>query len=107
VSVVGDSEIEADETFTVVLSDATGAALGDSEGLGTILDDDADVAPAPEEGDAADDDGPEDDGAEVAGAEAERSALPRTGTTARTIAAAGLVLVLAGAAARAARRRLV
>ncbi|HTU10511.1 MAG TPA: Calx-beta domain-containing protein [Allosphingosinicella sp.] len=44
VDVVGDTAFEPDETFTVVLSAATGGAtLGDASGLGTITNDD----PAP------------------------------------------------------------
>ena len=41
VQVVGDTLDEADETFQVVLSAPSGAALGDALGVGAILDDDA------------------------------------------------------------------
>jgi hypothetical protein len=41
VSVIGDLIQENDETFTVMLSNVTGVAVADGEGLGTILDDDA------------------------------------------------------------------
>ena len=40
VPVLGDLIDEPDETFTVVLSEVTGAVPVDPEGLGTILDDD-------------------------------------------------------------------
>jgi hypothetical protein len=40
VSVIGDTNKEASETFFVNLSGATGATLFDSQGKGTILDDD-------------------------------------------------------------------
>jgi hypothetical protein len=40
VAVVGDVSHEADETFFVNLSGATGATIADTQGLGTILDDD-------------------------------------------------------------------
>jgi fibronectin type 3 domain-containing protein len=40
VSVNGDTTIEADETFYVNLSGATGATILDSQGMGTILNDD-------------------------------------------------------------------
>ena len=40
--VLDDSEEEETETFTVALSDARNATLGDPEGTGTIRDDDAD-----------------------------------------------------------------
>ena len=40
VPVIGDTAIEANETFTVQLTSVTGAALGDSSGLGTIVNDD-------------------------------------------------------------------
>ncbi len=38
--VSGDDETEADETFHVDLSDATGATLGKAQGIGTIVNDD-------------------------------------------------------------------
>ncbi len=40
VPVIGDTAIEDDETFTVELTGASGAALGDASGLGTIVNDD-------------------------------------------------------------------
>ena len=40
VNVAGDLVIEANETFTVVLSNPTNATLADAIGVGTILDDD-------------------------------------------------------------------
>lgn len=105
VSVVGDSEVEADETFSVILTDAVGATVADDEGLGTILDDDA--LPAGDDGDDADDtDAASDGGAEVAGAGEERGTLPRTGSALVALAGLGLVLLLAGAGARALRHRL-
>lgn len=38
VEVVGDGDLEGDETFTVELSNAVGLSIGDGQGLGTILD---------------------------------------------------------------------
>jgi hypothetical protein len=40
ISVNGDTSVEADETFNVVLSNCIGCNLSDSLGVGTILDDD-------------------------------------------------------------------
>ncbi len=40
VALKGDADVEADETFTVKLSNASGATIGDDTGVGTILDDD-------------------------------------------------------------------
>jgi len=48
VAVLGDALAEANETFAVNLSNATGgAAIGDPLGRGTILDDDALTCPSP------------------------------------------------------------
>lgn len=44
VSVLGDTTSEADETFTVVLANATGATLAVASAIGTILNDDAGFA---------------------------------------------------------------
>jgi hypothetical protein len=44
VSVVGDSAVEPNETFVVNLSNATNAAVGDAQGVATIITDD--VAPS-------------------------------------------------------------
>jgi chitinase len=41
VLVVGDTTYETNETFTIKLSSASGASIGDDEGLGTITNDDA------------------------------------------------------------------
>lgn len=41
VAVVGDTSVEADETFVVNLANASGATVADTQGLGTISDDDA------------------------------------------------------------------
>jgi parallel beta-helix repeat protein len=41
VNVVGDTAVEADETFTVTLSSPSGATLADAQAVGTISDDDA------------------------------------------------------------------
>jgi len=41
VSVLGDAAIEGDESFSLNLSSPTNATLGDAQGAGTILDDDA------------------------------------------------------------------
>lgn len=40
VSVLGNTTVEANETFTVNLSGATGATIFDGQGVGTILNDD-------------------------------------------------------------------
>jgi hypothetical protein len=45
VSVNGDSADEADETFVVTLSGATGATIADAQGVGTIVDDDTTGTP--------------------------------------------------------------
>jgi hypothetical protein len=44
-SIVGDTAVEADETFDVVLSNASGATLADSTGTATIVNDDYAGAP--------------------------------------------------------------
>ena len=41
VAVVGDTTLEADETFQVTLTSPSGANLGDAQAVGTISDDDA------------------------------------------------------------------
>ncbi|WP_354636243.1 Calx-beta domain-containing protein [Planktothricoides raciborskii] len=41
VPIIGDTEVEPDETFKVTLSNPTGATLADSEAIGTITNDDA------------------------------------------------------------------
>lgn len=41
----GDTTVEPDETFSVVLSNAVNATIGDGTGVGTIGNDD--VAPTP------------------------------------------------------------
>ena len=46
VTVNGDTTVEPDETFTVTISNATNATLGNSSATGTILNDDA-VLPPP------------------------------------------------------------
>src|SRR5690606_16193115 len=43
ITIVGDTEAEANETFNFVLSNPVGADLGDATGVGTIVDDDAPV----------------------------------------------------------------
>ena len=40
VDITGDTAVENDETFTVDLSSATNATIGDSQGVGTVLNDD-------------------------------------------------------------------
>ncbi|UXA16212.1 cellulase family glycosylhydrolase [Mycobacterium sp. SMC-4] len=47
VMVNGDTYSEADERFTVTLSNPTGATLADATAIGTIVDDDAGPAPQP------------------------------------------------------------
>ena len=41
VTVIGDSPIEPNETFTVNLSNPTNAVIGDAQGVGTIINDDS------------------------------------------------------------------
>ncbi len=48
VKVISDREDEVDEQFLVVLTDPSGVVLADAVGLGTIVDDDAPVATAPD-----------------------------------------------------------
>jgi large repetitive protein len=43
VPIVGDTVVEPDETFAVVLSNASGADLADDHGVGTILNDDTEI----------------------------------------------------------------
>jgi len=40
VSIIGDTNLEPNETFTVNLSDPFGTSIADGEGIGTIIDDD-------------------------------------------------------------------
>jgi large repetitive protein len=47
VVVNGDLLVEPDETFVVNLSNATGATIGDAQGVGTIVNDDAAPPPPP------------------------------------------------------------
>ena len=44
VNVVGDTQVESDETFLVTLSSPSGATLGDAQGEATISDDDTSIA---------------------------------------------------------------
>lgn len=48
VDVVGDTTVEATETFTVVLSNPVGAVISDATGLGVINDDDNNTTPLSE-----------------------------------------------------------
>ncbi len=45
VTITGDVQTEADEAFTVVLSNPSGSAIANGTGTGTILNDDSDVGP--------------------------------------------------------------
>ena len=47
VTVNGDTVVEQNETFTVTLSNSSGPAISDGQGLGTITDDDAPPQPPP------------------------------------------------------------
>ena len=54
VGIIGDTNLEANETFTVNLSDNFGTTIADGEGVGTILDDDTllvleESGPAPQQ----------------------------------------------------------
>jgi len=54
VGIIGDTNLESNETFTVNLSDNFGATIADGEGVGTILDDDTllmleESGPAPQQ----------------------------------------------------------
>ena len=49
VATIEDQEGESDETFTVKLSAASGATLGDDTAEGTIIDDDGGTGTTPEE----------------------------------------------------------
>src|SRR5690349_20801001 len=54
VSIIGDTNLEPNETFTVNLSDPFGTTIADGEGVGTILDDDTllvmeEAGPAPQQ----------------------------------------------------------
>ena len=46
VKVLGDTQVEANETFRVNITNPTGASLGDSQGVGTIINDDVATPPA-------------------------------------------------------------
>ncbi len=46
VTINGDTAVESDETFSVILSGASGATLADSEGVGTISNDDSPPVPS-------------------------------------------------------------
>jgi hypothetical protein len=46
VTVFGDTAVEPNETFFMNLSNATNAVIGDAQGVGTIVNDDAPPAPA-------------------------------------------------------------
>jgi serine/threonine-protein kinase len=45
VAINGDTAVEPDETFTVVLSNVSGASVADGQALGTILNDDTSAQP--------------------------------------------------------------
>lgn len=45
VDIIDDSDVEPDETFTVTLANASGAAIADDTGIGTILNDDTEPDP--------------------------------------------------------------
>ena len=47
ISIIGDTTVEPNETFFVNLSNPTGALISDSQGVGTILNDDTTVNLAP------------------------------------------------------------
>src|SRR6185503_14823415 len=48
VNAVGETAVEADETFFVDLSSPSGATLANSRGTGTIVNDDAAIVGAPD-----------------------------------------------------------
>ena len=45
VPLIGDTQVEPDETFSLNLSNPEGAVVADGQGIGTILDDDANPVP--------------------------------------------------------------
>jgi hypothetical protein len=45
INVNGDTQTEPDETFSLLLSNSTNAAIGDGQGTGTIANDDAEAQP--------------------------------------------------------------
>jgi hypothetical protein len=47
VQVRGDTNVENDETFLLQLTQPTGATIADAQGVGTIVNDDAGLAPGP------------------------------------------------------------
>jgi len=47
VTILGDATVESDETFTLVLSDASGATIGAATGTATLLNDDVLLPPPP------------------------------------------------------------
>jgi len=47
VTVIGDTLIEGNETFSVILSNASGAVISDAVGAGTIINDDPPPTPTP------------------------------------------------------------
>jgi hypothetical protein len=59
VSIIGDTNLESNETFSVNLSEPFGTTIADGEGVGTILDDDTlltleESGPAPQQAAALD-----------------------------------------------------
>ena len=59
VAIIGDTNLEPDETFSVNLSEPFGATIADDQGVGTILDDDTllileDSGPTPQQASALD-----------------------------------------------------
>ena len=53
VPIIGDTAVEANETFAVTLSGASGATIADGSAVGTIVNDDVQDPPAPAAGGAA------------------------------------------------------
>lgn len=98
IEVAGDIEVEDDEILTVSLHGGSfGLEIGNANGIGTILDDDAPADPGEEPVDPGDD-GPSTppDEPQVAGASTQRGALPRTGAVLLGLGSLGCGLVVIG-----------
>lgn len=113
VEVIGDTEVEDDETLALSLHHASfGLEIDKGLGIGTIIDDDAEEGGGDDGGSDGGDDGGSDggddggsDGTEVLDDGQERGSLPRTGVTVGGLALLGAALVAGGRAVTALSRR--